>query len=222
MFTAPDSAEWLGKRMTREIAERLARNWRVLLLEGLLAIVAGVLIFSIEWSVRSLSIFIGTLFILHGISTALIRGLDRSARSTNIATGLLSIAAGVAIIVWPHPGITAVAIFLGSWLIVIGTVTISAAFAGRDFIPEWGLWLVLGLLEIPLGVLALADPGTTLAALVTVAGVWSVVIGVTYTVIAFRLKRLPERVEKDLAREDDRRDAAAKSGNGPRSLAAAS
>src|SRR5690349_5926105 len=111
MFTAPDSAEWPGKRMTREIAERLARNWRMLLLEGQLAIVAGVLIFSVDWSVRSLSIFIGTLFVLHGISAALIRSLDRSARNTNVATGLLSLAAGVAIIVWPHPGITAVAIF---------------------------------------------------------------------------------------------------------------
>jgi uncharacterized membrane protein HdeD (DUF308 family) len=222
MFTAPDSAEWFGKRLTRELAERLARNWWVLLLDGLLAVVAGILIFSIDWSIRDLSVFIGVLFVLHGASTGFVRTLDRAARRTNLVAALASIAAGVAIIVWPSPGITAVAIFLGAWLIVMGTVTISAAFAGRDVFPDWWMWLVLGLLEIPLGVLALADPGATLAALITVAGIWSVAIGVTYVVMAFRLKRLPERLEAELTQAEGRRNGAAKAGRGQRPVAAAS
>jgi uncharacterized membrane protein HdeD (DUF308 family) len=222
MFTAPDSADWFGKRLTRELAERLARNWWVLLLDGLLAIVAGVLIFSIDWSVRDLSVFIGVLFIVHGVSTAFMRTLDHAARRTNLLTALASTAAGVAIIAWPSPGIAAVAIFLGSWLIVMGTVTISAAFAGRDVFPDWWMWLILGLLEIPLGVLALADPGATLAALITVAGIWSVAIGATYVVMAFRLKRLPERLEAELAHAEHKQNGAAKSGQGSRPLATAS
>src|SRR5690348_17961156 len=99
MFVAPDSAEWFGRRLTRELAERVARDWWVLLVEGLLSVVAGVLIFSIDWSVRSLATFIGTLLILHGVSTSLVRGLDRSAQATNMLSGLASIATGVAIIV---------------------------------------------------------------------------------------------------------------------------
>lgn len=194
-LTAPDSADWFARQLTRELAERIARNWRVLLVEGLLSIVAGVLIFSIDWSVRSLATFIGTLFILHGISTALIRGLDRSARTTNVLSGLASTATGVAIIVWPAPGLVAVGIVLGAWLIVMGTVTITGAFAAREVIPDWWMSLILGLLEIPLGVLALADPGATLAALITVSGIWAVATGVTYVVMSFRVKRLPERID---------------------------
>jgi uncharacterized membrane protein HdeD (DUF308 family) len=49
-----------------------------------------------------------------------VRGIDRHTERTNAVTGVLSVAAGVAIIVWPKPGLTAVAIFLGAWLIVIG------------------------------------------------------------------------------------------------------
>jgi uncharacterized membrane protein HdeD (DUF308 family) len=222
MFTAPDSAEWIGKQLTRDLAERIARNWWVLLAEGLLAIIAGVLIFSIDWSVRSLSVFIGTLFVLHGISTAFISGLDRAARVSNVVTGLASVAAGVAIIVWPDPGITAVAIFLGAWLIVMGTVTITAAFAVRDVIPDWWMWLILGLLEIPLGVLALADPGATLAALVTVAGIWSVVIGVMYVVMAFRIKQLPDRIDQLTAGRNGKQYTPAQASQGPRSLAGSS
>ena len=90
----------------------------------------------------------------------------------------------------------AVAIFLGAWLIVSGTIGIAGAFAARRLLPDWWLLLILGLVEIPLGVLALAAPGATLAALITVAGIWAVVIGVMRIVIAFQLKRLPADVDE--------------------------
>ena len=41
----------------REAAQRIARNWWMFLLNGLLLIVSGVLIFSIDWSLRSLATF---------------------------------------------------------------------------------------------------------------------------------------------------------------------
>jgi len=101
--------------------------------------------------------------------------------------------------VWPSPGLLAVAIFLGAWLIVVGTVTISGAFAARKLIPNWWLLLITGLLEVPLGVLALADPGATLAALVTVGGIWAVAVGVSRVVMSFELKRLPHDVDQAYA-----------------------
>lgn len=200
MFVAPGSPDWLSRRLTRELAQSIARNWWVLLVNGLLLVLAGVLIFSTDWSVRSLSIFVGALFIMQGISTGLVRGLDPAARRTNIVSGLASCLAGVAIIAWPQPGLEAVGIFLGAWLIVMGTLTISGSLAARDVLPDWWLWLIGGLLEIPLGILALADPGATLAALITVAGIWAVAIGTMRVVLSFELKRLPHRVDR-LARD---------------------
>jgi uncharacterized membrane protein HdeD (DUF308 family) len=195
MFVVPGSRNSFRRELTGELAERLAGDWWMLLIEGLLFIVAGVLIFGIGWTVGGLSIFIGALFILHGISTAFVRGVDRTTHSTNAVTGLLSILAGAAIIAWPSPGLTVVAIFLGIWLIVTGTITISGGFASRRIIADWWLWLLLGLLEIPLGVLALADPGATLAALVTIAGIWGVAVGVMCVVMSFEVRRLPEWIE---------------------------
>src|SRR5246127_4025271 len=178
MFVAPGTVPDFAHKLSREAAERVSRNWYLLLLNGLLLIVAGVLIFSIDWSVRSLATFLGALFIVEGISMALTTGIDARVRQANVLTGLLSIAAGVAIIVWPAPGIVAVAIFLGAWLIVVGTITISGSLAARHFLPNWWLLLIIGLLEVPLGVLALANPGATLAAIVTVGGIWAVAVGV--------------------------------------------
>src|ERR1700759_5422289 len=139
MFVFPGTLPDFTHKLTRDAAERVASNWWKLLLNGILLIVAGVLIFSIDWSVRSLATFIGAVFIIQGIASALTSGIDARVSRTNVVTGLLSIATGVLIIVWPSPGIVAVAIILGAWLIVMGTLTIAGAFAARRFLPDWYL-----------------------------------------------------------------------------------
>jgi uncharacterized membrane protein HdeD (DUF308 family) len=196
MFVAPGSVPEFGQKLTREAAQRVAANWWRLLVNGLALIVAGILIFSINWSIRSLATFIGVLFIVQGVTYALTAGIDARVRQANVVTGLLSITTGIVIIAWPGPGIVVLAIFLGAWLIVVGTLTISGAFAARRVVPDWWLLLITGLLEIPLGVLALANPGATLAALITVGGIWAVAIGVMRIVLAFEIKRLPDEVDE--------------------------
>ena len=194
MFVTPGSTPDIGQQLTRAAAERVARNWSMLLLNGLLLVVAGFLILGIDWTVRELASFLGALFIFQGVVEAATTGVDARAGRANLVTGVLSMAAGVVIILWPGPGVLTVAIFLGAWLIVTGTLTITGAFAAREWLPGWWMLLILGLLQIPLGVLALAAPGETLTAIITVAGIWAVVIGVWRVVIAFELKRLPEDV----------------------------
>ena len=196
MFVTPGGTPPLGYTLTRDAAKSIASNWWRLLVSGLLLIVAGVLIFSIDWSVRSLATFLGAVFILEGLVYALTTGIDSRVRQGNVITGLLSIATGILIIVWPSPGIVAVAIILGAWLIVGGTVTLAAAFAARQVVKQWWLFALLGLIEIALGVLALADPGATLAALITVGGIFAVVAGVMRIVASFEIKRLPQDVDK--------------------------
>jgi len=197
MFAAPGTVPRFGYKLTREAAQQIASNWWVLLLNGALLVVAGFLIFSIDWTTRSLATFIGVLFIVQGVADALTTGIDARVRRANVVTGLLSIASGVLIIVWPTPGLVAVAIVLAAWLIVTGTLAISGAFAARRFLPDWWLLLIIGLLEIPLGVLALANPGATLAALITVAGIWAVAVGIMRIVLSFQVKHLPDDVDKD-------------------------
>jgi uncharacterized membrane protein HdeD (DUF308 family) len=197
MFVAPGTA--VGQRLTRAVAEGLASNWWRLLLNGIVLVVAGFLIFSINWTVRELATFIGALFIFEGVARALTTGIDARVRRANVVAGLLSIAAGIAIIAWPDPGLAAVAIFLAAWLIVSGTMNIAGAFASRNLLPDWWLLLVIGLLEIPLGVLALANPGATLAAIITVGGIWAVAIGTMRIVLSFEVKRLPDTVDETVA-----------------------
>jgi uncharacterized membrane protein HdeD (DUF308 family) len=194
MFVAPGTMPF-GYKLTRRAAQDVARNWWVLLLNGALLIVAGFLIFSIDWTIRSLATFIGALFIFQGVMEAMTTGIDARVRRANVVTGLLSIATGVVIIAWPSPGLLALGVVLGAWLIVMGTIAVSGAFAARRIIPDWWLLLLLGIAEVALGVLALANPGATLAAIITVGGIWAVAVGVMRIVLAFEVKRLPDEVD---------------------------
>src|SRR4051794_40060493 len=63
--------------------------------------------------------------ILQGVVDALTTGIDARVRQTNVITGLLSIATGILIVVWPAPGLVAVAVVLGAWLIVTRRATAS-------------------------------------------------------------------------------------------------
>jgi uncharacterized membrane protein HdeD (DUF308 family) len=195
MFVAPGTMPF-GYKLTRDAAQEIARNWWVLLLNGALLIVAGFLIFSIDWTIRSLATFLGVLFIVQGVAEALTSGVDVRVRRANVVTGLLSIATGALVIIWPKPGLLALGIILGAWLIVMGTIAISGAFAARRIISDWWLLLLLGIAEVALGVLALANPGATLAAIITVGGVWAVAVGVMRIVLSFEIKRLPDEVDK--------------------------
>jgi uncharacterized membrane protein HdeD (DUF308 family) len=194
MFVAPGTLPF-GYKLTRQAAHDVARNWWVLLLNGAALVVAGFLIFSIDWSIRSLATFIGALFIFQGATEALTTGIDARVRRANVVTGLLSIAAGVLIIVWPTPGLLAVSVILGAWLVVMGSIALTGSFAARAIIPDWWLLLLLGIAEVALGVLALANPGATLVAIVTVGGIWAVAIGVMRIVLSFQVKRLPDDVD---------------------------
>jgi uncharacterized membrane protein HdeD (DUF308 family) len=192
MHVTPMSFDSLGRKPLYAAARRLSRNWTTVLLNGTAMIVAGVLIFSVEWSVESLAVLIGALFVLEGLGAIATTGIDN--QDYSVVIGLLSAAAGIALITWPSPSLTVVGISLGGWLTVVGTLTISGAFAGRRVLADWWLLLLIGLVEVPLGILALAAPGATLAALVTIGGIWAVAIGVARVVLAFELRGLPARV----------------------------
>src|SRR3954453_13714788 len=129
MFVTPASFEGFGRRLTHDAAVQLARNWTTLLFNGIVLVIAGVLIFSIDWSIESLSTFIGALFIFEGIWAMLTVGIRN--RLAHLVAGSLSAVAGVVIIPWPSPSLVILGIFLGSWLIVLGTISISGAFAAR-------------------------------------------------------------------------------------------
>jgi uncharacterized membrane protein HdeD (DUF308 family) len=174
-------------------AESLAATWWIYLLAGIVSLVFGAVILSVDWGIDSLAAFIGVLFILQGLAWLIMKPLDDGDRRTNVVAGLLGAGAGLALLVWPDKGLYLVAVFVGVWIVVSGVIHVVGAIVNRHA-PHWWLVLVLGLVEIPIGIWALRRPGMTLAILITLVGIWAIVTGVWQCMIAFELRKLPRRL----------------------------
>jgi uncharacterized membrane protein HdeD (DUF308 family) len=183
------------ERFDIDEAEQVAKGWWLILLTGLISLVFGALILAIDWSVSSLAAFVGALFIIQGAAFLITRPLDGGSRSTNVIAGLLGIGAGIALLVWPDRGLYVLALFVGIWIVVSGLLHIVGAFVNRHA-PHWWLVLILGLIEVPIGIWAMRRPGLTLAVIITLTGVWAIVTGIWQCLIAFEVRNLPRKLSR--------------------------
>ncbi|MCV7321989.1 HdeD family acid-resistance protein [Mycolicibacterium confluentis] len=106
----------------------------LLLISGLASLVLAVLCFlSLQDSILLLAIWIGIGFVFRGISTTISAISDKTlpARGWEIFFGVVSLVAGIVMLVWP--GLSLVTLFqvVGIWLIVLGVFEIVAALRIR-------------------------------------------------------------------------------------------
>ncbi len=181
---------------TRAQIEMISRGWWVLFTAGIVSIVAGGIIAFADWTVGSLAVFIGTLLVLRGFLTTVSVPVDGSLRTWSVVLGLLEVAVGVSVWVWPDPTLLVVAFYIGWLLMFRGVMTIFGSVSGRRFLPYWGVILVAGILEVLVASYLLGRPGLTLVATVLAIGLTSVFYGVLEVVLAFEIKRLPDRLDE--------------------------
>jgi uncharacterized membrane protein HdeD (DUF308 family) len=192
MYMNPFNLRWT---FDLETAQEVARTWWIPLLSGLIAIGFGAVVLAVDWSVSSLAIVAGIMFVLAGIAALATRASDGSGRAGSAVPGLLEIGAGIAIIVWPDIGLLTLAIVIGLRILIGGLIMVVGALANRH-VPHFWLILVLGLVQVPIGIWLLRRPGMTLAIMITLLGIWSIVTGIGQCVLAFELRKLPSELRE--------------------------
>jgi uncharacterized membrane protein HdeD (DUF308 family) len=113
-----------------------------------------------------------------------------------LSSGLLGVAAGIVVVAWPGPTLLITAIFIGVAIVAWGTMNVAGAISNRRWASYWWVVLVLGILELLLGLWLLRRPGLTLAVAITATAFWALFIGVTQTIVAFEIRHLPERLSR--------------------------
>ncbi|MCL5278975.1 MAG: HdeD family acid-resistance protein [Planctomycetes bacterium] len=173
----------------RVLIDAIARNWPLILVRGVAAIVFGILCF--VWPAITLLALVlvwGAYAIVDGVG-AIVWG-TRSRWWSMVAVGIVSVLAGLIAFFWP--GITALALLylIAAWAIVRGGVEIAAAVRLRHWIRnEWLLGLA-GIASIVFGVLVALFPGAGAPSVVWLIGVFAVVFGVLAVGVALRLRSL--------------------------------
>ena len=181
-----------GHGLGATLVHQLAKNWWLLLLRGIAAIVFGVLAFA--WpgvTLLTLILFYGAYALIDGVLAIVsaITGGAPAPRWWLAIIGLAGIAAGILTFAWP--GITALVLlfFIAGWAIAIGIFQIIGAIRLRKEIDnEWYL-ILCGVISILFGIGVMIMPGAGALALIWVIGIYAIVEDILYIALAFRLKK---------------------------------
>jgi uncharacterized membrane protein HdeD (DUF308 family) len=98
-----------------------------------------------------------------------------------VAIGVLSVAAGVMALVWPHITLLTLALITGINLMLLGGLAIGEAIAD-DEADDRTLRIILGVVGIVAGIVVVRRPGETILVLVLAAGIWLALSGVLQVV----------------------------------------
>jgi uncharacterized membrane protein HdeD (DUF308 family) len=187
MFPHPSAREPFA--MTTDPVERVAKNWWLFLILGLVSVVAGILAIVYPGiTLLALGIFAGISLLMIGIMDIVeaVAG-EPGGRALAAIVGVLSILAGLVCLRRPGESLLAIVIVLGFWLIVVGVVNFIRAFSTLD---DRALALGLAILDIILGILILALPHLSLVTLAVLFGISLIARGGFAIVAAFRMRGL--------------------------------
>lgn len=170
----------------------LARNWWLILLRGIAAIVFGILTFI--WpgiTLLTLVLFFGAFALVDGVLAiwAGIVGGEPGPRWWLLLVGLLGIAVGLLTFLLPGLSALLLLMFIAGWAIAVGILQIIGAIRLRKEIDnEW--WLIAsGVLSVLFGVLLVALPGPGALGLLFVIGAYAIVYGVMLISLSLRLRK---------------------------------
>jgi uncharacterized membrane protein HdeD (DUF308 family) len=183
----------------QEGEQELAHIWNVTALRGALAIAFAVVV--LIWpniGLATLIALFGAFALVSGISTiagAFSVPIARGRRAWLVFEGLLGIAVGIAVFVWPDLSALGLLYAIAAWAIALGVFEIALAFdlplsSGRSL-----LLALSGVLSVVFGVIMFAHPGAGAVALLALIAALALVTGAMQIAFALELRRVAHELE---------------------------
>jgi uncharacterized membrane protein HdeD (DUF308 family) len=183
----------------QEGEQEITHIWKVTALRGALAIAFAVVI--LIWpniGLATLIALFGAFALVSGVSTiagAFSLPVTRGRRAWLVVEGLLGIAVGVAVVVWPDLSALGLLYAIAAWAIALGVFEIALAF---DLALSSGRSLLLalsGVLSVAFGVIMFAHPGAGAVALLALISAFALVTGAMQIAFALDLRRAGNELE---------------------------
>lgn len=177
------------------IRERLAKNWWVFVLRGVLAILFGIGAFAMPGiTLAALIMLYGAYALFDGIVAAIAAFTQRKPGEgfpwSVLLIGLAGIAAGI--VTFMYPGLTALVLLylIAAWYIVRGIFEVLVAIQLRKEIQGEGWLIAAGILSVVFGVFLFARPGAGALAVIWLIGMFAILFGIITIMLGLKLKGL--------------------------------
>ncbi|MCJ2066575.1 HdeD family acid-resistance protein [Methylobacterium sp. J-088] len=188
---SPSGIPLVGVARLDAMSAALARNWWLVALRGVVAMLFGALAFIAPGAfVLSLVLFFAAYMLTDGIFAIL--GAIRAAQHHErwgflLLEGIVDIVVAVAAVLIPAAAVWAFVLLLAGWALVTGGLMIAAAFRLHLHYGRW--WLILGgVVSILFGIALLIEPGISALVLTWWIGSYSFAFGVLLLILAFKLR----------------------------------
>ena len=177
----------------------LVRNWWLLALRGVCAVLFGILAFA--WPGLTLHVVIllyGAYAFVQGVLVIIAAVTHKEGPGVPwwalLFEGLLGIAVGIICFAMPEIAAITLVFLIAGWALVTGALQLIAAIRLRKEI-EGEFWLGLtGVLSILFGLLLIFRPGVGLVTIAWLIGGYALVFGIFLIALAFRVKGFRNRL----------------------------
>lgn len=185
----------MGEYTIASTAKAFRTPWWLILLEGIAAIIIGLLLLSYPAATTIILIqFLGLYWLVKGVFSIVAIFLDSTEWGWKLFGGIIGILAGILVLqlpLWSGILVTSVLVIsIGLIALIMGVINLIQAFRGDG----WGVG-ILGLLSILLGILLLTNLLTSVLATPFILGILAIIGGVAAIFGAFRVKSIQEEVD---------------------------
>ncbi len=178
-----------------DAVREVARVWWVVLVVGLVFTGFGVvMLFDVAAGATTIAIIVGAFLIFDGLVEMISGGRRGGSRVWAVVLGILLVIGGIVVVSWPGVTFLVIAVIWGITLLVGGIARVVSAAVLRGY--GWGWLVVLGIIETIIGIVMLAWPDVTAYVILLLIGIYSIVAGILQIVLAFELRRAPDRIEE--------------------------
>ena len=163
-------------QMRRAVVSTIHQHWVLFLVEGILLLVLGAAAIIVPViATLAFTLFIGWLFLISGVVGLITTFWMRNAPGFwwSLLSGVVGIAAGIVLILWPISGTVSLTLLLIAFFLVEGIVTLMYAFEHRAQLSgRWGWMLASGIVDLILaGIIFAGLPETATWALGLLVGI---------------------------------------------------
>lgn len=190
--------------LTADVARTVRHLWWLTVLRGVVLALLGLFLLveplgtvkALVWVFGAVAVIDGLIGIVQGIAYR-----HEPAAGWRIVGGVIGIAFGVVLMVWPGPTATVLFYLLAFWVMLLGLIALVGAYAlhrSRD--AGWTFALTLGLIGFLIGLVAVMHPQTTVSVIAVLYGLFALVAGIVLVVSGFATRSVAKQLEEAAAR----------------------
>lgn len=170
--------------------EALQKNWWLIAVKGVLAILFGVLALGSPYIVIfSLITFFAFFAILSGFFILTLAFLgETDNRGLRILEGVIFLGAGIIVFLNPVSALGGIMIFIAAWAILTGITQIFGAIKLRKVIDNEWLMILNGIISIIFGILLAGNLIQGAGVMLMVFGAFAILSGMFTLILAFRIR----------------------------------